>query len=88
MSARRTHIVIPEELAAEIDSLVGKRKRSQFLTRAAWNEVRRLHALSALERAAGSWKDSDHPELKQGAASWVRKLRRFEDRRLRSRIKS
>ena len=87
MTVRRTHIVIPEDLATEIDSLVGKRKRSQFLTRAAWTEVRRLQALSALEHAAGSWNDSDHPELRRGAADWVRKLRRQEDRRLGRRTK-
>ena len=36
---------------------------------------------SAPARAAGSWKDEDHPELRQGAAKWVKKLRREYDRR-------
>jgi hypothetical protein len=34
-----------------------------------------------LEGAAGAWKDKDHPELKQGAARWVKKLRSEYDRR-------
>ena len=30
--SKRTHIVIPEKLAQEIDALVGKRGRSSFRT--------------------------------------------------------
>lgn len=83
MSARRTHIVIPEPLVSEIDRLVGKRGRSEFLTQAAEKELRRLQQIKALEGAAGAWKDKDHPELRSGAAQWVRELRKEGDRRLR-----
>jgi Arc/MetJ-type ribon-helix-helix transcriptional regulator len=81
MNAKRTHIVIPQQLVAEIDTLVGKRRRSTFLTQAAEKELMRLRQLKALEAAAGSWKDKDHPELKQGAAKWVDKLRRQDEKR-------
>ena len=81
MNIKRTHIVIPQELVAEIDTLVGKRGRSAFLTQAAEKELMRLRQMKALGAAAGSWKDEDHPELKQGAAKWVKKLRREYDRR-------
>ncbi|HKQ06413.1 MAG TPA: hypothetical protein VJ464_14860 [Blastocatellia bacterium] len=81
MSNKRTHIVIPERLAEEIDTLVGKRSRSSFLTEAAWKEVRRLRMLNALEQASGSWKDKDHPELKGGAAKYVEKMRKEDEKR-------
>ena len=81
MSNKRTHIVIPERLAEEIDTLVGKRARSSFLTEAAWKEVRRLRMLNALEQASGSWKDKDHPELKGGAARYVEKIRKEDEKR-------
>jgi Arc/MetJ-type ribon-helix-helix transcriptional regulator len=81
MSNKRTHIVIPERLAEEIDTLVGKRSRSSFLTEAAWKEVRRLRMLNALEQASGSWKDKDHPELKDGAARYVEKIRKEDEKR-------
>jgi len=83
MSSRRAHIVIPETLVSEIDRLVGKRGRSEFLTQAAEKELRRLQQIKALERVAGAWKDRDHPELKLGASRWVRDLRRESERRLR-----
>ena len=83
MSTRRTHIVMPEQLVVRIDSLVGKRGRSAFLAQAAEKELMRQRQMRALEAAAGSWKDEDHPELKRGAAQWVRKLRRGYDRRLK-----
>jgi len=81
MSTRRTHIIIPEPLVSEIDRLVGKRGRSEFLARAAEKELRRLQQIEALRGAAGSWKDKDHPELKEGAARWVRQLRKESERR-------
>jgi hypothetical protein len=79
--SKRTHIAIPEQLAEEIDTLVGKRGRSSFLTEAAWKEVRRLRMLNALEEASGAWKDEDHPELKGGAAKYVKRVRREDDKR-------
>jgi hypothetical protein len=81
MIAKRTHIVIAQQLAVEIDTLVGKRGRSAFLAQAAEKELMRLRQIKALEGAAGAWKDKDHPELKQGAARWVKKLRSEYDRR-------
>jgi hypothetical protein len=44
-------------------------------------ESMRLHQLKALEVVAEAWKDKDHPELNQGAAKWVRKLRKETERR-------
>lgn len=82
MSTRPTYNVIPEPLVSEIDRLVGKRSRSEFLTQAAEKELRRLQQIRALEGAAGAWKAKDHPELKAGAARWVRELRKENERRL------
>ena len=81
MNTKRTHIVIPEQLVARIDIIVGKRGRSKFLAQAAEKELMRLRQLKAIEAAAGSWKDKDHPELKHGAAKWVDKLRREDEKR-------
>jgi hypothetical protein len=41
--------------------------------------MRQIKALDELV----PWKDQDHPELKQGAAKWVSKLRRQDERRFR-----
>jgi Arc/MetJ-type ribon-helix-helix transcriptional regulator len=71
---KRTHVVLAEELVREIDTLVGSRQRSSFLTQAAERELTRLRQMKALQELV-PWKDKDHPELKQGAASYVRKLR-------------
>lgn len=81
MNNKRTHIVIPEHVVARIDTIVGKRGRSKFLTQAAEKELMRLRQLKAIEAAAGSWKDKDHPELKHGAAELLNKLRRDDEKR-------
>jgi len=83
MNTKRTHVVLPADLVGQIDALVGKRKRSRFLADLASREVKRLHLLKALKRAAGSWKDEDHPELKNGAAAWIEQLRQEDEERFR-----
>lgn len=74
-SNRRAHVVLPVDLVADIDKLVGKRGRSAFLTEVARREVMIRRQREALRDAAGAWKDEDHPELKDGAAAWVAQLR-------------
>jgi len=80
---RRTHVVLSEDLVKDIDAMVGSRKRSSFITQAAEKELMRLRQVEALKAAAGAWKDKDHPELKEGAAIWVRELREENERSLR-----
>lgn len=80
---KRTHILLPEDLAREIDAIAGRRGRSAFLVETAREALRKRKLLGFLESAV-AWKDADHPELAQGAAKWVRHLRR-ENETLRSR---
>ncbi|MEK7407574.1 MAG: hypothetical protein AAB225_21050 [Acidobacteriota bacterium] len=83
VKTKRTHIVLPADLVVEIDRRVGKRQRSRFVAELAAKEIKRLHQLEALENAIGCWKDEDHPELKDGAAAWVRQLRDEAEERFR-----
>jgi len=79
---KRTHVVLSEQLVKDIDTVVGSRQRSSFLTRAAERELTRIRQLKALDTVI-PWNDKDHPELKQGAAKWVRKLRQETDDRFK-----
>ncbi len=81
MNTRRTHVILSDRLVKDIDTLVGRRQRSHFLTEAAEEKLMRLRQLKALDAAAGAWKDKDHPELKEGAAKWVARLRRQDEKR-------
>jgi hypothetical protein len=81
MKTKRAHILLPHDLAREIDALVGPRGRSAFLVETAREAVRRRKLLRFLESAAPAWKDSDHPQLAGGAAAWVRGLRQENDAR-------
>jgi metal-responsive CopG/Arc/MetJ family transcriptional regulator len=72
----KAHLVFPRDLLQSIDRLVGKRKRSKFVVEATRKELKRIQFLQALKEAAGSWKDKDHPELKEkGTYLWVREQR-------------
>jgi hypothetical protein len=85
MATKRAHILLPDDLLLEIDSLVGPRGRSAFLVETARSEVRRLKLLQFLENSEPAWKDKDHPELAKGTDAWVRNLRTENDTRLVSR---
>lgn len=79
----RTHVIMPDELIEEVDRLVGRRRRSQFVTEAVRAKVERERLLVAFEAAAGSLADVPIPgwETSESAAEWVRSLRRASDRR-------
>ncbi|MEO5923430.1 MAG: hypothetical protein ABIR70_06355 [Bryobacteraceae bacterium] len=81
MATTRTHVVLPDELLKNIDELVGKRGRSAFLAEIAAKEVKRRRLLALLSDPEPVWKSEDHPELKHGAAAWVRKMRREDEQR-------
>ena len=76
-------MILPVEVVADIDKLVGKRGRSAFITEVARDEILRRKQRNALRQAAGTWKDKDHPELKQGAAAWVKRMRAESEERFR-----
>lgn len=81
MNAKRAHILLPKELIAEIDTLVGPRGRSAFLAEIARAELRRRNLLSILDSSEPVWKDKNHPELAEGSSAWVRQQRKESDRR-------
>jgi len=88
MGHYRTHVILPEALLAEIDALVGARKRSAFLAEVAARELRRRRLLAILDRDIPAWNPADHGDIDKsgGAAGWVRKLRREADKASRRRI--
>src|SRR6185503_16317779 len=73
MRSPRAMVPIPAQLSACIDRIAGEGKRSAFIVELLNREIRRRKQIGALEMAAGSWKDKDHPELPEGSDVWVRK---------------
>jgi Arc/MetJ-type ribon-helix-helix transcriptional regulator len=80
---RRAHVVLPEDLVREIDSLVGSRGRSNFLVETAREAIRRRRLLQFLDSEEPVWSDADHPELSSGSGAWVRKIRREGEKRFK-----
>lgn len=72
---------MPPDVVKEIDKAVGVKNRAKFLADVARRELKRLEQIEALNAAAGSWKDKDHPELAKGAAAYVSRMRREGDKR-------
>ena len=86
MATVRTHIVLPAELAKEIDELAGPRGRSAFIVETTAKEVRRRKLLAFLQRDEPAWRDEDHPDIAElGTAAWVRSLRNEPSLRLAGR---
>jgi hypothetical protein len=86
MATLRTHIVLPSELAQDIDDLAGPRGRSAFIVETAAKEVRRRKLLAFLQSDEPVWSDENHPDLAEmGTAEWVRSLRNEPSARLAGR---
>jgi hypothetical protein len=77
MGSQRAHIVLPDDLIQEIDSVVGPRGRSAFLVETARTELRRRRLLSFLRSDQPAWQEQNHPET----ATWVKNLRRESEAR-------
>ena len=88
MNTKRAHVLLPEDLIREIDALVGPRGRSSFLVETARHEVRRQKLLHFLENEEPAWKSANHPELAEGAAEWVRQIRKESDSRAGTEVES
>jgi hypothetical protein len=84
MLRKRAHVILPEDLLAEVDRLAGERGRSAFLSDLVRREIQRRNLLAALREAKGSWKAGDHPELQEGSEAFVDRLRAENDARLQS----
>ncbi|MEO8051044.1 MAG: hypothetical protein ABI833_11575 [Acidobacteriota bacterium] len=75
--------MLPIDVVADIDKLVGKRGRSAFITEVARDEIMRRKQRSALRKSFGAWEDKDHPELKRGSSAWVERIRSESEERFR-----
>ena len=80
----KTQIVFPEDLLAEVDQLVGGRKRSDFVVAATREKVTRIRFQKVLQRAAGSWSAKDHPETRsqKTVTGWLKGVRKKTQKRL------
>ena len=77
----RAHVVLSPDLIAEVDRLVGPRRRSQFFADAAVEKLARLKLADAATRAAGSLAEVPTPnwDSPEAAATWVSSSRRTAD---------
>jgi predicted transcriptional regulator len=77
----RTHIVLPRAVVDDVDRLVGHRRRSQFMTEAVQEKLRREKLAAALAATAGVLKDADIPHwaTPEETSAWVRELRQEDD---------
>jgi hypothetical protein len=84
----KAHVLIEEGVGKEIDRLVGKKKRSHFVSEATKKELKRLNQLALIHKLKGAWRDEDHPELagRAGTYRWVRALRAKDEKALRRKL--
>ncbi len=79
----RTHFIAPKELIEEVDKLVGPRRRSEFLSEAAAEKLKREKLLRLTREVMQLRPDEvDTPgwETPGAVSKWVHDLRRENDR--------
>ncbi len=77
----RAHIVLPKKLLEEIDALVGKRKRSEFIVESVEATVRRKQRSALARRLMGSIPEGEVPEWDtlESTLAWQRAQRPIDD---------
>lgn len=88
MQTFRTNVVLPRSIVREIDKVIGKRQRSNFLAEAAAEKLDRMRFDKALRKSFGSWGDAEHPELRthRDMQEFLRGMRRDTEKRIKSRL--
>ena len=86
---QRINISFPKKLVDELSSLVPPGKRSHLIVEATRKELHQMKRLKVLEKTAGAWKDSGHPDLNtiKNICNWVNRLRQSDEKRLHELMK-
>ncbi len=74
---RRTNLILPDELVAEVDRIAGPRMRSSYVAEAVQARLRRDRLKEVVERTFGAWSAEDYPEFatSDDVVAWVRARR-------------
>ncbi len=75
-TSKQANFLLPEDLLDELRKAVPGRQQSKVVAEALRKELKRLKLKKSLQDAFGSWKEADHPELKEGTERFVRGLRK------------
>lgn len=77
----RLHISLEDELVAELDRRIGKRRRSKFIARALREALAEERRWQDLEAAIGGIRPEGH-DWDPDPAAWVRAQRHGDERRV------
>jgi hypothetical protein len=86
----RAHIVLPDDLIAEVDKLAGPRRRSQFIEEAVRAKVineRQKRAAKRLSESGGLQHKNPDWSTPEKTSEWVRKMREQDNQRLEELLK-
>lgn len=74
---RRTNLILPDELVAEVDRIAGPRMRSAYVAEAVEARLQRDRLKEVVERTAGVLDPSAYPYWSSAddVVAWVRALR-------------
>jgi hypothetical protein len=79
----RAHVVLPEDLIAQVDRITGRRRRSRFVEEAIREKLAREALSKALEETAGTIDPAEYPEWASPASTseWVARRREADSDR-------
>jgi len=75
-SVKQANFILPEDLIEELKATVSKRQQSKVVAEALRKELKRMKLEKVLTSSFGVWQEKDHPELRKGAETHVRSLRK------------
>ncbi len=73
---RQANFLLPVDLLDELKKSVAKREQSKVVAEALKKELKRINFQKAIQSSFGAWQKEEHLELKEGADSYIRKIRK------------
>lgn len=82
---KRIQVTVPEDIVEEMDKFVKPRGRSRFITDALRRQLDQLRFKKAVTKSLRypGWKEDAHPELKEGAAAYITRIRATDQVRVK-----
>jgi hypothetical protein len=88
-AAVMSNVINIPELAHELDLLAQAQQKdpTPYVVDLLWRDVRRSKQLQALQLSSGAWNPDQHPELAQGGAAHVERIRSERDERFEEAVR-
>lgn len=73
---KQANFLLPKEILDDLKKNVPRMQQSKVVAEALKKELKRIKLNRYLQESFGAWNKEDHPELADGTAEYIRRIRK------------